>query len=506
MNVLRRFGAWVTSLKHSKKKQSIRTQLAQSAIILIAATILICILTEVLFLERVYRNDKKQSLVETYEWLNVHAVKENLASEDFLQALSMTCDKYNLKIIVLDQANNAMVSSAKEVKELSSKLLQYRFGFLPKAELLESQGRYFVWITNDSRTDTEDMEIWGQLDNGYIFLFTTPLESIEESAVISIRFLTIIGASAIAIGGLVAWFYSRKISKPILELAQVSERMIHLDFEAKYIGTEKNEIGILGKNMNSLSFSLEKTISELKTANMELQKDIQKKEEIDKQRQEFIGNVSHELKTPIALIKGYAEGLQEGITDDPESMSYYLEVICDEAERMNRMVKSLLTLNELESGNQHIHMERVDLAAMIRNYVNSAEILAREKEAEILVIGPDSLYAWGDEFKIEEVIMNYVSNAIRYVGGERKKIQITLEQIGDKARVTVFNTGSPISEEDKVYIWDKFYKVDKARTRACGGSGIGLSIVKAIMTGLGQAYGVENVEGGVSFWFELSMV
>lgn len=506
MNVLKRFGAWATNLKQNKKKQSIRRQLAQSTILLITVTMFICILTEVFFLGRVYRNDKKQSLIETYEWLNNHALKENLTAEEFLQALSLTCDKYNLKIIVLDQANNTMVTSAKEVKELSSRLLQYRFGFLPKAELLESGYRYSIWITKDSRTNTEAIEMWGQLDNGYIFLFTTPLESIEESAALSIKFLSIIGICAIAIGGFIASFYSRKISKPILELAQVSEEIIHLNFEAKYTGTEKNEIGILGKNMNSLSYSLEKKISELKTANMELQRDIQKKEELDKQRQEFIGNVSHELKTPIALIKGYAEGLQEGITDDPESMRYYLEVICDEAERMNRMVKSLLTLNELENGTQPIHMERMDLAAMIRNYVNSAEILAKEKEAVISVTAPDVLYAWGDEFKVEEVIMNYVSNAIRYVGGTHKEIQITLKQTGDKARVTVFNTGSHISEEDLTFIWDKFYKVDKARTRAYGGSGIGLSIVKAIMTALGQPYGVENVEDGVCFWFELSTV
>lgn len=506
MNVLKRFGAWATNLKQNRKKQSIRKQLAQSTILLIAATMLICILTEVLFLGRVYRNDKKQSLIETYEWLNNHAVKENLTAEEFLQALSLTCDKYNLKIIVLDQANNTMVSSAKEVKELSSKLLQYRFGFLPTAELLESGYRYSIWITRDSRTNTEAIEMWGQLDNGYIFLFTTPLESIEESAAISIKFLTIIGACAIALGGMIAWFYSLRISRPILELAQLSEEIIHLNFEAKYTGTEKNEIGILGKNMNSLSFSLEKKISELKTANMELQRDIQKKEEIDKQRQEFIGNVSHELKTPIALIKGYAEGLQEGISDDPESMAYYLEVICDETERMNRMVKSLLTLNELESGIQAIHMERIDLAEMLHNYVNNVEILAKEKDAEISVLAPDSLFVWGDEFKIEEVIMNYVSNAIRYVDGNPKKIRITLKQTGDRARVTVFNTGNPISEEDKQFIWDKFYKVDKARTRACGGSGIGLSIVKAIMTGLGQPYGVENVDDGVCFWFELSTV
>ena len=256
--------------------------------------------------------------------------------------------------------------------------------------------------------------------------------------------------------------------------------------------------------MNSLSKSLEQTISELKTANLELQQDIQKKEEIDLQRREFIGNVSHELKTPIALILGYAEGLKEGITDDPESMNYYLEVIGDEAERMNRMVKNLMTLSELESGNQHVTMERFDLVALVRNYINSADILIKEQNVSLSITSPESLFVWGDEFKIEEVVMNYFSNAIHHVSGEKKEIRIYVEQMGEKARVTVFNTGSHIPEEDLEHIWDKFYKVDKARTRAYGGSGVGLSIVKAIMTGLKQEYGAENVEDGVSFWFELN--
>ena len=129
-----------------------------------------------------------------------------------------------------------------------------------------------------------------------------------------------------------------------------------------------------------MSESLEQTISELKTANLELQQDIQKKEEIDLQRQEFVGNVSHELKTPIALIQGYAEGLKEGVIDDPESVNYYLDVICDEAERMNHMVKSLMTLSELESGSHHVVMERFDLVTLVRNYINSADILIKEQD------------------------------------------------------------------------------------------------------------------------------
>lgn len=483
------------------KSQSIRKQFAVTTIVLLAATILSCLLANVFFLERIYIREKKQDLMETYNLLNENTDIEKWTDEEFRSELEKACSLYNLKIIVLDYRNVEELYSVLDKTALRFKLIQYLIGYVPPREVLEENDMYMIQTT----ADTKNMEMWGWLDNGYTFLFTTPLESMEESAAISGEFMFWIGLTAIVLGGMIAWAYSGKISNPILELAKLSERITELDFEAKYIGNEKNEIGILGNNMNSLSNSLKQTISELKAANIELQQDIQKKEEIDKHRQEFIANVSHELKTPIALIQGYAEGLREGITDDPESMNYYLEVISDEAERMARMVKSLMALNELESGNQHIVMERFDLVALVRNYISNADILLKERECKLMIKSPEMLYVWGDEFKVEEVLMNYFSNAVNHVAGDQKEICITIQQIENKARVIVYNSGSCIPEEDLGRIWEKFYKVDKARTRAYGGSGVGLSIVKAIMNSLGQSYGVKNMPNGVAFWFELSL-
>ncbi len=487
------------------KKQSIRKQFAITTILLLAVTLSICLLANILFLEHIYTNDKKQSLKETYQFLNENASLETMLGEEFQITLENMCSKYNLNMIILTERNVPLLYRAMDIEALSSKLVQYRWGNIAAVETLEETESYLVHITEDSRTKSNNMEMWGLLKNGYTVLFTTPLESITESAAISNRFLTIIGTLAILLGGIIAWIYSGKISKPILKLANLSEKITQLDFEEKYTGSDKNEIGILGNNMNSLSESLKITISELKTANIELEQDIKRKEDIDRQRQEFIGNVSHELKTPIALIQGYAEGLKEGISDDPESIRYYLDVISDESERMNRMVKSLMTLNELENGNQHIVVERLDVVTLVRNYINNADILLKESPARVTVEGPAHLYAWGDEFKAEEVLMNYFSNAVHHVEGENPEIRVRIEERENKARISVFNTGKHIPEVDLGHIWDKFYKVDKARTRAYGGSGVGLSIVKAIMHGMQQDYGVENVEGGVKFWFEMSM-
>ena len=288
-----------------------------------------------------------------------------------------------------------------------------------------------------------------------------------------------------------------------MQLKDISEKMTNLDFETKYQSEGKNEIDLLGEHINQLSETLEKTISELKTANNELQNDIEKKEQIDEMRKEFLSNVSHELKTPLALIQGYAEGLKEGIhSDDEESRNFYCDVIMDEADKMNVMVKKLLTLNQLEFGNDNISMERFDIVTMIKNFLQSADILLKQNEVTLQVEESVPIYVWADEFKVEEVFRNFFSNAINHVNGE-KIIDIKYQLLEGKVRISVFNTGEPIPEEALPHIWEKFYKVDKARTREYGGSGVGLSIVKAIMESMNQQYGVKNYTNGVEFWMEL---
>ena len=171
------------------------------------------------------------------------------------------------------------------------------------------------------------------------------IEGIRASADISSRFMIYIGMIGIILGSLIIFIFASSFTKPIKNMASVANRMANLDFDAKVEVTQDDELGELGNSMNQLSEKLESTIADLKSANLELKKDIEKKEKMENMRNEFLGNVSHELKTPIALIQGYAEGLKEGISDDPESRAFYCDVIMDEAGKMNRMVKNLLTLN-----------------------------------------------------------------------------------------------------------------------------------------------------------------
>ncbi len=487
-------------------KYSIKKQFAMIFIGLMSATILLCWFTNSTFLGKFYMRDKMGALKNAYTVVNRAFSAGNAMTEQFDIQLQKIIETDNISLIVLDTDSQMLITSRNDQEIMSKRLWEnffHNFEEETGAAILETEENYTIQRIVDSRTQTEYIEIWGVFDNGNIFLFRSALEGIKDSVAIANRLLAYIGVAAMVISGIIIVRVSSKVTEPILELTEISERMARLDFDAKYCGSSKTEIELLGNNINELSNTLETTISELKTANNELQKDIEHKNEIDEMRKEFLASVSHELKTPIALIQGYAEGLKEGINDDAESREFYCDVIIDEAAKMNNMVKKLLTLNQLEFGNDIISMERFDIAALIKNYIQSVEILTKQKGIQIRFDQfAEAVYVWADEFKIEEVFGNYFSNAINYAARD-KIIDVKLIRMDHKVRVSVFNTGEPIPEESLAHLWEKFYKVDKARTREYGGSGIGLSIVRAIMESMNQNYGVINYDNGVAFWFEL---
>lgn len=485
-------------------KYSIKKQFAIIYIGLMTTTLLLCWFINSTFLGQYYIDNKMNALKNAFMVINTASTNGKISSEEFKIQLQKIIEKYNINLLVLDADSQPVIVTMNDLETMSKRLWDNFFNSQKHTEnnkILEENNGYTIQIMTDSRTLTDYIEMWGVLGTGNIFLFRSALEGINESVMISNRFLAYIGMSAVIFSGFIILMVSRKVTGPILELAEISDKMAHLDFDAKYCGNSKTEIAILGNNINKLSHTLEMTISELKTANNELQKDIDKKNEIDEIRKEFLSNVSHELKTPIALIQGYAEGLKEGINDDIDSRDFYCDVIVDEAAKMNNMVKKLLTLNQLEFGNDVISLERFDITALIRNYIQSAEILTRQKEITVRFPEYGPIYVWADEFKIEEVFANYFTNAINHANNERM-IDIKL-QVKEKVRISVFNTGEPIPQESIAHLWEKFYKVDKARTREYGGSGVGLSIVKAIMDSMNQGYGTINYDNGVEFWFEL---
>lgn len=502
-------------------KHSIRVRFTMIFIGLMAAVLITLWAVNSFFLEGFYTRQKLKLLENAYNQLNEFAIQkadegENITDDlknlytkggvqnDASRMLRLMSEKYNTTIVIVDSMNDETAPSYREGRFLADRVHQYILGKNePHTQILVSEDNYKIQKSYDRSSQSYYLESWGFFgDNRTIFIMSMPLASIHESVEISNKFMAYVGLAALVFGSILMYGATKMVVSPIRSLAALSARMSDLDFEVRYTGDSQDEIGVLGHSMNTLSERLKETIGELKTANNELQRDIEEKIRIDETRKDFIANVSHELKTPIALIQGYAEGLTEGMAEEPESRDYYCDVIMDEANKMNKMVKQLLTLTALEFGNDLPVMAQFDIVGLISGVLSSSSILLRQKDARVVFEPKGPVHVWADEFKIEEVITNYLNNAMNHLEGEGR-IEIRVEQTGAEVKVSVFNTGQHIPEEDLGNLWTKFYKVDKARTREYGGSGIGLSIVKAIMDSHNKECGVENVDGGVECWFTL---
>ncbi len=487
-----------------KKRTSLSVKLTLTMLLLVFGIIALCWGMNRLFLEQYYIHEKKEALFGTFGTLGVAYEEGRLYDDSFDVTFEKLCANGNMNILIIDANNDIVRASANEVGLMMAQLKDMILGNIGEGSRVLEKTNYYTLVHQlDSRLKAEYLVLWGAIGDGCYVYARTAMESIRESASITNYFFLRVGIIGIGISAVVIFLLVKRLMAPIRELADVSRAMTDLRFEVKYRGekSDSSELAELGEHMNYMSYTLEQTISELKKANNELKQDIAQKEELDEMRREFLSNVSHELKTPIALIQGYAEGLKDGIIEDAESRSYYCDVITDEANKMNRLVKQLLNLNQLESGAEQVEMTRFNISEMIQALVQPKRLLADQQGIQIEFEEKEH-YVWGDAFRVEDVLTNYIVNAINHAQGE-KKIRIYYESHDNLLRICVANTGANIPEEELDKLWIKFYKVDKARTREYGGSGVGLSIVKASMDSMHQACGVKNLTNGVEFWFEL---
>lgn len=498
-------------------KHSIRFRLAILLTALISFTIFITWFINRTFLSDYYLHCKVEQIADVF--YKVEDIYEKNKDELFLTeedtlAMERLSSNNNVNVYVIMSFAGAPLSSyphpndfgERENTQVQLLIRNYMSGEAQQVDrtVIDEKDNYIIYRLYDNHLDANYIDLIGLLEDNRVVFLRSNFESIQESVTLANQFLGYIGLAAVIIGIIAMLLVSKKFTKPIHEMANIAKRMSELDFEVKYPVKVKDEIGELGCSLNILSDKLENTISELKRANNELQSDILEKIEVDEMRKEFLSNVSHELKTPISLIQGYAEGLMENVHEDEENRNFYCEVIMDEANKMNQMVKKLLNLNELEFGSSQPNFERFDIVELIKSELMSTEILFKQKDLTLHFDEKEPIYVWADEYLIGQVVSNYISNALNHVDGQ-KIIEIKLIRRENVVRIAVFNTGETIPEDELDKLWIKFYKVDKARTREYGGNGIGLSIVKAIMNTHNKECGVINHSFGVEFWFELDI-
>ncbi len=499
----------MNKIKQSVK--SVRIRLFLTLCIVTTIIILLLVIVNNVILEKYYLYNKTKVMIQIYEQIN-RSYNNELSNERINQDLKILAIKNNLDIIIKTDENIIMLSTDKYKSNYEDEIKSF-FNIKEKGENIQSlykEKTININLVKENDTKVNYIIVSAYLDNGYELYMKTPVADLQESARISNNVLIALGGIVIVISGIIASFVSRKFTAPILELNDIAKKMSNLDFSQKYVSKDtEDEINNLGKSINIMSDKLEKTINQLTVNNSELEKDIEHKSKIDEMRKQFISDVSHELKTPIALIQGYAEGLVENVNADDESREFYANVILDEANKMDRLVKQLLELMRLEYGKLEFNNENFDIVVLIKEVIKKSHVMLEENNIKVIFEENTVIMVYADVFYIEQILTNYLTNAIRYskeINGERRiEVKISSDEKKRKIRVSVFNTGDNIEKNELQRIWGRFYKIDSSRNREKGGTGIGLSYVKAIMNNYKNEYGAINKTDGVEFFFDVDM-
>ena len=493
-------------IKNSFK--SIRMRLFVTICAVIVFIIVSLIIINNMVLETFYMYSKTKVIKNLYFKINDYYNSENesINIENELKSIAI---KNNVDILIKEGADSTVITTNKDFLNIGNNINIISIMNKNSENVMYSQRNITIKKIKDDRTGINYIVLVGILDNNYKLYIRIPISAIQESVKISNNLLIFIGGIVIFISGILASVISKKFTKPILELNNIADKMAKLDFSQKYKTDDtEDEINELGKSINTMSRKLETTIKQLRENNIELEKDIEEKSRIDEMRKQFISDVSHELKTPIALIQGYSEGLLENVNEDEESRKFYAEVILDETSKMDKLVRQLLDLMKLEYGKREFNNKIFNINELIYEVLKRCNVMIKENNINVEVNSEEGLYVFADDFYIEQVITNYLTNAIKNAKEIQNEKKVIINVIDNSAsnnvRVSIFNTGDNIPDEEIDKIWGRFYKLDTSRNRDNGGSGIGLSLVKAIMANYGNKYGCINKENGVEFYFEIS--
>ncbi|EGO62702.1 ATP-binding protein [Acetonema longum] len=369
----------------------------------------------------------------------------------------------------------------------------------------EVSDQFTLEIQKDTILNREFLVLERRLKNSDLLTLRIHLSTIRESVAIVNQFMGFTAIPVILLGCIWTIIVARRFTNPIIQLKDIAHSMANLDFRQKCRHHSNDEVSDLADSINYLSDQLDLAIRELHLKNQRLTEDIQKERQMDQMRKEFISNVSHELKTPIALISGYAEGLKTNVMDDEDGKNFYCDVIMDEARKMDQLVKDLLNLAQLKSEYFRLDKTVFDIAALVKQVLYKYTAILSEKNVKLSIevkANDNGLLVYADQGKIEQIIVNFIDNALYHINQD-KIIALEITPQGEKVRLSVMNSGNPIARHSLDKIWTSFYRADQARPREEGRVGLGLAIVKAIQERHHNGFGAENLEQGVKFWIDL---
>lgn len=476
-------------MNKNKRRLSIRLKmfLQIAAILLTAVTVILII--NVTKLGDLYLFNEKHEIASTAEYLDTLDLKSGV----YLGTVGKIETENNISIDIYFSDGNPLYLSQKNLVPKGGNTVIIEHHVNSDGSVLDIRETNGVQYFDYTCTLTSGLEIE---------IFSVKA-NVEANAEVALYFVL---ASVLFIFIVVIIFfiiYSKSFTKPLIQMSKITEKMSNMDFSERVAVKSNDEIGNLASSINNLSGSLDATLQDLNQKNKKLQDDIEKKQTLDELRKEFISSISHELKTPIAIVRGYAEGaelmLQSG---DTENAAEYCGVIIKESEKMNALVMELLELSRYEIGDSRLEIEDFSLYSFIHDYTDSEKIVFEENGIKCETDIPKDIMCRGDLIKLNMVLNNFVSNAVSHTD-KGKLIRIYCEERAEKVRIFVYNTGNAIADEDIDKIWNSFYRADKSRSRKEGRFGLGLSIVSAIQNLHGNGYGVFNSDSGVTFWFDV---
>lgn len=455
-------------------------------------------LFQVGFLNEFYVNERKNILLKEGKKLSSFFAENdnyNNISQELLDEIEAWESSYHARILVTDNEGKLIFYNTPKQFLKNSRIPPDRY----KKSILEiyndlevvsnvSQGKTFALQKEYSKPKKKSIIVGIPIIKNEemigTVLITSPLAPIEETISILKKQLSIITFVSLIIGSILALLFAKHFTKPILKITETSRKIAKGDFNANVHLNLKDEIGTLGDTINNMAKQLG---------------------QIEKFRREFIANTSHELKTPISLIRAYSELAKDEVIENNVTNTEYLQVIIDESNRLNNMVEDILYLSKMESGYYKLDFQDFSLTETIRSVIDKLSFFASKKNIQLnFEFNKEQIFAYGDKQKIHQVLYNVINNAINH-SFENDQVTIRIITIKDIIRVEIIDNGIGIPREDLPYIWDRFYKVDKSRKRDDSGTGLGMAIVKNILEAHNYTYGIESeTNKGTKVWFEIA--
>jgi len=400
------------------------------------------------------------------------------------------------KVLIVNQKNDILYSSVPEFNaDDHLKIGAYQREIIQENQIMLKNGEDYYGIGFDNNKDSSFVILVRKIDKNHFLIISQPLSQIEQNAQIANDFFIAISVIMLAIASVITLLFAKKLVKPILEITKIADSIAKLDFTKVYQGESKDEIGVLGNSINNISQKLYNTINDLKLNNEQLINEM-------KLQKRFIASVSHEFNTPVGLIRGYTEALEKRMFTSEEERKEIIDIIIKEADRLNHLVNDILLVLRFDSKSFKLSSKPINITQLIEDCVSKIAIKAEKKNIHITSTLDKIIILTIDSVRITQVVDNLLSNALNHVN-ENGEIGIHSKAADGFIKFYICNTGSSISCEAKKHIFESFYRAENSRNRRMGGYGLGLSIVKGIISAHGGECGVNNKEEGVAFWFTL---